>query len=713
MQCDKQLSHNNPVETSLDKSKSDTVNVASDTVNVAIDKGNIVEKDVLEGVPSKGILSHESMEKENTGLECSKCSGDGPNGMSHGEKASKQFNDLGSELTEDEREELELGIDNALDRCCFCLYGLKLRSDSSYEDDLVRHKNTSRGDYQTKEQYADVFQYILPYAKASSLRRVLRAIRKHIPQPPDNVLAGNAIDKFLDDPNLCEDKLSEVAGSDGFLDSIMKIIFPNGRSLKQLKASSLGSSDPYLEVYCNLYYLLAQSEEMSYNPLCFESWQRLANIYDEEVDLLLNDGRKQINVIGWRKNSILPHRVETSRRRSRRCLLMTLALAKTSAQQSINFVWFQGEIHGLLALVYYDGPQNVVPFYDQRSVLPLKDSAWMMFCHNGMRHFKKAFAHKLLLGGKIGLTHFIWGNSLKSLDNSHEMSFSYYDKAIDLNPSAVDAVYRMHASRLKLLCTHGKQNKEVLKVVAEYSFSESTKENVMKILSRMGTEIPDLLMDVEDKRIQTNPEDTKLVDSHQLEEAWHMLYRDCLSALEICVEGDLKHFHKARYMLAQGLYRRGKIYYQYQIQFPLCLEDVVLVALGSLALITPLHSGLSSEIQVPNPSDLGSESSQQLCVDLQTNELWNSSFEDPNHLKNLETKWNPFLSKIKNVIIKKASEQDLETAATPLRCSYNLSRDNSCAVLPSSVNPYVVPFQLATAGHFFYGCTHCRWGQCS
>ncbi|KAL7167933.1 hypothetical protein ACSBR2_038380 [Camellia fascicularis] len=223
MQCDEQLSHNNHVETSLDKSKSDRVNVASDTVNVAIDKGNIVEKDVLEGVPSKGILSHESMEKR-----------------------IQDWN-----------------VANAV------VMGPMLRSDSSYEDDLVQHKNTSRCDYQTKEQCADVFQYILPYAKASSrtglvkLRRVLRAIRKHFPQPPDNVLAGNAIDKFLDDPNLCEDKLSKVAGSDGFLDSIMQIIFPNGGSLKQLKASSLGSSDPYLEVYCNLYYLLAQSEEIS------------------------------------------------------------------------------------------------------------------------------------------------------------------------------------------------------------------------------------------------------------------------------------------------------------------------------------------------------------------------------------------------------------------------------------------------------------------
>lgn len=72
------------------------------------------------------------------------------------------------------------------------------------------------------------------------VRRVLRAIRKHFPQPPDDVLAGNAIDKFLDDPHLCEDKLSEEAGSDGFLETITKIILPDARSLKQQKTSSVG-----------------------------------------------------------------------------------------------------------------------------------------------------------------------------------------------------------------------------------------------------------------------------------------------------------------------------------------------------------------------------------------------------------------------------------------------------------------------------------------
>lgn len=83
--------------------------------------------------------------------------------------SSDQLLESGKQLTEEEKEDLEIEIDTALDQCFFCLYGLHLRSDSSYEDDLAMHKNTSRGDYQTKEQCADVFQYILPYAKASSV----------------------------------------------------------------------------------------------------------------------------------------------------------------------------------------------------------------------------------------------------------------------------------------------------------------------------------------------------------------------------------------------------------------------------------------------------------------------------------------------------------------------------------------------------------------
>jgi calcineurin-binding protein cabin-1 len=68
-----------------------------------------------------------------------------------------------------ELEEIQSSIDSALDQAFFCLYGLKINPDSCSEDDLAVHKNTSRGDYQTKEQCAEVFQYVLPYAKELSV----------------------------------------------------------------------------------------------------------------------------------------------------------------------------------------------------------------------------------------------------------------------------------------------------------------------------------------------------------------------------------------------------------------------------------------------------------------------------------------------------------------------------------------------------------------
>lgn len=60
----------------------------------------------------------------------------------------------------------------------------------------------------------------------------------------------------------------------------------------------------------------------------------------------------------------------------------------------MNWLLSQSEINELLALVYYDCVQNVVPFYDQRSVIPTKDATWMELCHSSMKHFEKAIALK-------------------------------------------------------------------------------------------------------------------------------------------------------------------------------------------------------------------------------------------------------------------------------------------------------------------------------
>ncbi|WOL15244.1 hypothetical protein Cni_G24025 [Canna indica] len=820
--------------------------------------------------------------------------------------------DVCSSLPDDDIEEVELSIDTALDQSFFCLYGFKI--DSSGEEELSMHKNTSRGEYQTKEQCADVFQYVLPYAKALSraglvkLRRVLRAIRKHFPQPPDELLLENPIEKFLDGPDLWEDKLCEVAGLDGSRELITNIL-SSSRGLETIKKTSFASSEQYLDVYGNLYYFIAQAEEISaidkyagfvlkkegeefveqsanlfkydllYNPMRFESWQKLANIYDEEVDLLLNDGSKHISILDWRKNTNLHQRVENGRRRSRRCLLMGLALASTPSQQS--------QMHELLALVYYDSLQNVVPFYDQRSILPTKDSTWITFCQNSMRHFEKAFELK-----SEWLHAFYLGKLCQKMGQSPAKALSYFNKAASLNPSAVDPVYRMHASRLKLLYTRGKQNLDVLQVVAAHAFSQSTRETILDMFNWTNEDLMQMNLDVNEVPCQDDLMDKRNIDPKLLEKAWHILYDDCLLALGICVEGELKHFHKARYMLAKGLYRRGEagdverskeelsfcfkssrssftvnmweidgmarkgrrrnpglagnkknlelslsessrkfitcvrkymlfylnllektrdlwtlerayVYLKTDKRFVLCLGDIIPVALGKyiqvlissirdaeihnatnnsasleqmlekllnifmdhvnmwteiislpelkspdlsesilysyihqyihllesdirldaleginekirkrfknpkltnnnlakvckhaslawcrsiiikLALITPLpESGESND----KPASL--ENSLLLFVDLQPDELLVSPLEGTFQSKGLDMNWFEALYKIKNVQIRKASEENMEAAAALMKCTYNFYRESSCATFPSGINLY-------------------------
>jgi hypothetical protein len=64
---------------------------------------------------------------------------------------------------------------------------------------------------------------------------------------------------------------------------------------------------------------------------------------------------------------------------------------------------------------------------------------------------------------------FYLGKLCEKLGHSFSKAFSYYNKAMMLNPTAVDPVYRIHASRLKLLYTQGKQNLEAIQVCLDVS----------------------------------------------------------------------------------------------------------------------------------------------------------------------------------------------------------------------------------------------------
>lgn len=59
---------------------------------------------------------------------------------------------------------------------------------------------------------------------------------------------------------------------------------------------------------------------------------------------------------------------------------------------------------------------------------------------------------------------FYLGKLCEKMRFSPEKALSYYSKAASLNPSGVDPVYRMHASRVKLLYKQGKENLDILQV---------------------------------------------------------------------------------------------------------------------------------------------------------------------------------------------------------------------------------------------------------
>lgn len=120
----------------------------------------------------------------------------------------------------------------------------------------------------------------------------------------------------------------------------------------------------------------------------------------------------------------------------------------------------------------------------------------------------------------------------------------------------------------------------------------------------------------------------------------------------------------------------------------------------NLAQITPVSCGFSNGIQALNLTDGVMENSQLLCIDLQPHELWSTAFEDRSHFEKIETKWNTILSKMKNILIKKASDENLETANTLLRACYNFYRESSSVVLTAGLDFYLIPSQLVTETPF-------------
>lgn len=102
-----------------------------------------------------------------------------------------------------------------------------------------------------------------------------------------------------------------------------------------------------------------------------------------------------------------------------------------------------------------------------------------------------------------------------------------------------------------------------------------------------------------------------------------------------------------------------------------------------LASITPLPESMDTANQ-PAPLSSG------LYVDLQPDELLISSPDGPAQFKGLDMNWFETLNRIKNILIKQTTEDNLETAVTLMKSTYNFYRESSCGTFPSGINLYTV-----------------------
>eukprot|EP00897_Mesotaenium_endlicherianum_P006993 jgi/Mesen1/6321/ME000326S05461 len=226
--------------------------------------------------------------------------------------------------------------------------------------------------------------------------------------------------------------------------------------------------------------------DLCYNPRRFASWFGLAKLFDEGVDLMLNDGSKSMAVREWRSSSSYMQRVARGRQQCRRAFFCSLALAPTPRLKALAQE-FMGE-------VTYDSIQNVVPLYDQRALVPPRDAQWRKLCAHAFHHFHAASRNR------PDWTHFYhMGKLSQKLERPAGDVLALYRRAEELCPWAVNCVYRLHATRLKLLlllrhhCCAPRPGKapaavaaasaseELLEVVSQYCFLPETSEKIAKL----------------------------------------------------------------------------------------------------------------------------------------------------------------------------------------------------------------------------------------
>ena len=414
----------------------------------------------------------------------------------------------------------EKQLDSALGKCLKPLYGVTLVSRTAA--DLDKETLITDGmrmediKLESPQDAADLYQhFVLPLVKGAPVKRwnrlaiVMQAVRKHFSAlPPETADMLAELRALLDLPSIDEAKLSG-----GALPALVQppIEAGEGSSVTEPRlppswdapgVRDARARDPNALTHATLHYYCAFSDDnvqdsercalmwdkddaefvrpivtylmsdLVYNTDRIESWMALGKLYDDALDIILNDACKVMDAARWRRDGAdgsNPHgyalnaRIAKFRRRTRRALLHALALIRKrgSTAQGLD-VATAAEMLGLSS---YDLLQRAPPMCDMLSALPGKgDPAFTQAARFALDAFELAIANPpkddgeraapslvARAGPNTGWLWHLYAGKLHAKLGEHTQSLDALARAAKQAPGLVEPFYTIHAYRLKIL----------------------------------------------------------------------------------------------------------------------------------------------------------------------------------------------------------------------------------------------------------------------
>ena len=283
---------------------------------------------------------------------------------------------------------------------------------------------------------------------------------------------------------------------------------------------------------------------LAMNVMDSEVWLNLGIVYDQAKDLLQNDAAKLIPASQWSTNTVNLELARDLSKKIKTCLLISYALVQFSPEGTPTMSDIsKEELLEMLALSMYDAIINVAPEYNQLTTNPVKGPSYRSCLNLAQRFFIELKPYKpndwrLCLG---------LGKTIEKLEGSLTVAaLKEYERAIEYGKTLLEPLYRLHASRLKLL----------LRCVSEgLPIAEDVKENVLGLsfLAPEASEEKSFLK-------QGKRESLKRRISEKYGPSCPAEIRDALidamEALSFCLQIH-KYHYPAIYRLAEAFYSLG------------------------------------------------------------------------------------------------------------------------------------------------------------